>query len=131
MPSRINASAAASFQAAVLCRKVRHLTLMVRQNTIDRLGARKTKKRPVQEVDKLTRRGDTMNNRFTSPSWTGRRAAALLAVTFATLFSVGVAHAQSAAKTAVDAAKKICAGKTITIVWEAGLQSLDPINFSG
>src|SRR5262245_11584987 len=72
-----------------------------------------------------------MNNRFTSSSWTGRRAAALLAVTFATLFSVGVAHAQSAAKTAVDAAKKICAGKTITIVWEAGLQSLDPTNFSG
>jgi hypothetical protein len=32
---------------------------------------------------------------------------------------------------AVDAAKKQCAGKTITIVWEAGLQSLDPLNFSG
>ena len=39
--------------------------------------------------------------------------------------------AQSAAQRAVDAAKKICAGKTITIVWEAGLQSLDPKNFSG
>src|SRR5207247_2582874 len=30
-----------------------------------------------------------------------------------------------------ETAKKICAGKTITIVWEAGLQSLDPLNFSG
>jgi multiple sugar transport system substrate-binding protein len=35
-----------------------------------------------------------------------------------------------AAKTAVDAAKKF-AGTEITIVWEAGLQSLDPLNFSG
>ncbi len=43
----------------------------------------------------------------------------------------GAAGAQSAAQRAVDAAKKICAGKTITIVWEAGLQSLDPKNFSG
>jgi multiple sugar transport system substrate-binding protein len=43
----------------------------------------------------------------------------------------GAANAQSAAQTAVDAAKKICNGKTITIVWEAGLQSLDPKNFSG
>lgn len=39
--------------------------------------------------------------------------------------------AQNAAKTAVEAAKKICNGKTITIVWEAGLQSLDPTQFSG
>lgn len=43
----------------------------------------------------------------------------------------GPTAAQSAAQRAVDAAKKICAGKTITIVWEAGLQSLDPLNFSG
>src|SRR3954449_1626198 len=43
----------------------------------------------------------------------------------------GAASAQSAAQKAVEAAKKICAGKTITIVWEAGLQSLDPKNFSG
>jgi multiple sugar transport system substrate-binding protein len=42
-----------------------------------------------------------------------------------------MAQAQSAAQKAVDAAKKICNGKTITIVWEAGLQSLDPLNFSG
>jgi multiple sugar transport system substrate-binding protein len=43
----------------------------------------------------------------------------------------GNVSAQSAAKTAVEAAKKICSGKTITIVWEAGLQSLDPTQFSG
>jgi multiple sugar transport system substrate-binding protein len=42
----------------------------------------------------------------------------------------GLAAAQSAAQRAVDAAKKY-SGKTITIVWEAGLQSLDPLNFSG
>ena len=40
----------------------------------------------------------------------------------------GAASAQSAAQKAVEAAKKICSGKTITIVWEAGLQSLDPKN---
>ena len=43
----------------------------------------------------------------------------------------GAASAQGAAQKAVEAAKKICSGKTITIVWEAGLQSLDPKNFSG
>lgn len=44
----------------------------------------------------------------------------------------GTVAAQSAAQRAVDAAKPLCAGgKTITIVWEAGLQSLDPLNFSG
>jgi multiple sugar transport system substrate-binding protein len=46
-------------------------------------------------------------------------------------FASGIANAQSAAQQAVDAAKKMCNGKTITIVWEAGLQSLDPKNFSG
>ncbi len=51
--------------------------------------------------------------------------------TTAALAGTGIASAQSAAKTAVDAAKKICSGKTITIVWEAGLQSLDPTQFSG
>jgi len=30
-----------------------------------------------------------------------------------------------------DAAKKICAGKTITIVWEAGLAVLDPAQLLG
>ena len=39
---------------------------------------------------------------------------------------------KSAAQVAVEAAKPLCAdGQTITIVWEAGLQSLDPLNFSG
>lgn len=39
---------------------------------------------------------------------------------------------KSAAQVAVDAAKPLCqGGKTISIVWEAGLQSLDPLNFSG
>ena len=49
----------------------------------------------------------------------------------AALAFCGTAGAQSAAQRAVDAAKPICSGKTITIVWEAGLQSLDPKNFSG
>lgn len=40
------------------------------------------------------------------------------------------ALAQSAAERAVEAAKKY-AGSEISIVWEAGLQSLDPLNFSG
>ena len=35
-----------------------------------------------------------------------------------------------ARQTAVEAAKQY-SGQTITIVWEAGLQSLDPLNFSG
>ena len=42
------------------------------------------------------------------------------------------AAGKSAAQIAVEAAKPLCAdGKTITIVWEAGLQSLDPTQFSG
>jgi multiple sugar transport system substrate-binding protein len=40
------------------------------------------------------------------------------------------AFSASAAQAAVDAAKQF-SGQTITIVWEAGLQSLDPLNFSG
>jgi multiple sugar transport system substrate-binding protein len=40
-----------------------------------------------------------------------------------------LARAQ-AAQAAVDAAKQF-SGSEITIVWEAGLQSLDPLNFSG
>ena len=40
------------------------------------------------------------------------------------------AWAADAAQTAVDAAKQF-SGQTITIVWEAGLQALDPLNFSG
>ena len=41
-----------------------------------------------------------------------------------------MAFAQSAAERAVEAAKQY-AGTEISIVWEAGLQSLDPLNFSG
>lgn len=41
----------------------------------------------------------------------------------------GIANAE-AAQAAVDAAKQY-AGSEISIVWEAGLQSLDPLNFSG
>jgi len=59
------------------------------------------------------------------------KAPFLATLAAATLIWAGAASAQSAAQTAVDAAKKICAGKTVTIVWEAGLQSLDPLNFSG
>jgi multiple sugar transport system substrate-binding protein len=40
------------------------------------------------------------------------------------------ALAASAAATAAEAAKQY-SGEEITIVWEAGLQSLDPLNFSG
>ena len=59
------------------------------------------------------------------------KRALLPAVAITALAWSGAAGAQSAAQRAADAAKKICAGKTITIVWEAGLQSLDPLNFSG
>jgi len=60
-----------------------------------------------------------------------RRASAPLAAAGLLAMSQG-AFAASAAQTAVNAAKPLCAGgKTITIVWEAGLQSLDPLNFSG
>jgi len=52
-------------------------------------------------------------------------AAAVLAAGLA-----GQAAAQSAAERAVEAAKQY-AGTEITIVWEAGLQALDPLNFSG
>ncbi len=40
------------------------------------------------------------------------------------------AFAESGAQRAVEAAKQY-AGEEITIVWEAGLQSLDPLNYSG
>src|SRR5215813_864709 len=59
------------------------------------------------------------------------KASSLALFVLVGLAFAGLASAQSAAQRAVDAAKKICSGKTITIVWEAGLQSLDPLNFSG
>ncbi len=55
----------------------------------------------------------------------GAAAFAGLAVSMAT-----GAWAQSAAETAVKEAQKY-KGTEITIVWEAGLQALDPLNFSG
>jgi multiple sugar transport system substrate-binding protein len=51
----------------------------------------------------------------------------------AVIFTAGLtsaAWAESAAERAVKEAQKY-KGQTITIVWEAGLQSLDPLNFSG
>lgn len=57
--------------------------------------------------------------------FTGLAATALLASA-----ASGTASAQSAAERAVAAAKQY-AGAEISIVWEAGLQSLDPLNFSG
>jgi multiple sugar transport system substrate-binding protein len=59
------------------------------------------------------------------------KRALLPTLAIAALAASGSVLAQSAAQRAVDAAKKICTGKTITIVWEAGLQSEDPKNFSG
>ncbi|HUL08070.1 MAG TPA: sugar ABC transporter substrate-binding protein [Candidatus Acidoferrum sp.] len=56
-----------------------------------------------------------------------------LMLTAAAVVAVGwtaSAWAQSAAERAVNEAKKY-SGTTITIVWEAGLQSLDPTHFSG
>jgi multiple sugar transport system substrate-binding protein len=44
--------------------------------------------------------------------------------------SLALAEGKNAAETAVEAAKKY-AGTEISIVWEAGLQSLDPLNYSG
>ena len=45
-------------------------------------------------------------------------------------FAARQAAAADAAQTAVEAAKQY-SGQTISIVWEAGLQALDPLNFSG
>ena len=44
--------------------------------------------------------------------------------------SFAFAQSKNAAEVAVEAAKKY-AGTEISIVWEAGLQSLDPLNYSG
>ena len=48
----------------------------------------------------------------------------------ALVLSAHAASAETAAERAVAAAKQY-AGEEISIVWEAGLQSLDPLNFSG
>ena len=59
------------------------------------------------------------------------RAVRVTVVMAGVLTSTAAAFAESGADTAVQAAKKICSGKTLTIVWEAGLQSLDPVKLSG
>ncbi|HEV8388224.1 MAG TPA: hypothetical protein VGQ35_00190, partial [Dongiaceae bacterium] len=56
-------------------------------------------------------------------AWVG--AVAGLAISWAS-----TAMAESAAEIAVKEAQKY-KGTTVTIVWEAGLQALDPLNFSG
>jgi multiple sugar transport system substrate-binding protein len=48
----------------------------------------------------------------------------------ASMFGLPRLARAAAAKSAVEAAKQY-AGTEVTIVWEAGLQSLDPLNFSG
>src|SRR5262245_14579187 len=69
----------------------------------------------------MTSREDKMR----LPFKLGWLAAAAMAVGF-----TGSAYAESAAERAVNEAKQY-SGTTITIVWEAGLQALDPLNFSG
>ncbi|MFK7856546.1 MAG: ABC transporter substrate-binding protein [Granulosicoccus sp.] len=59
---------------------------------------------------------------------TKTRLAAGLAIVSALLSSA--TYSQTAAERAVEAAQQY-SGTEITIVWEAGLQSLDPLNFSG
>ncbi len=73
-----------------------------------------------------------MKVQSTSRSLSGLLSGAVVsAVAALALGTAQPVFAASAAQVAVDAAKKICKGQTITIVWEAGLQSLDPLNFSG
>ena len=60
-----------------------------------------------------------------------RTLAVASVMALSTIFSqVGQAQSTSAAQRAVDEAKKY-SGTTLTIEWQAGLQSLDPLNFSG
>ena len=58
------------------------------------------------------------------------RAAAFSIFFIHALGSVTCAQAQTAAQRAVEAAKKY-SGTTLTLEWQAGLQALDPLNFSG
>ncbi len=59
-----------------------------------------------------------------------RRTILATAVSATAILASLPALAQSAAERAVEAAKQY-SGTEITIVWEAGLQALDPLNFSG
>lgn len=68
-----------------------------------------------------TRRNFLSSTLFSAPA---------LALLGSTLLGSSAVWAQSAADRAVEAARQY-AGSEITIVWEAGLQSLDPLNFSG
>lgn len=69
---------------------------------------------------------------FSTPAQWMKHFALPLAVALTLVWAGSAACAESAAQRAVNAAKPMCKdGKTITIVWEAGLQSLDPLNFSG
>ena len=67
-------------------------------------------------------------NLFRKMTWVG--AVAGIALSGLALSWAGTAIADNAADTAVKEAQKY-KGTTITIVWEAGLQSLDPEKFSG
>jgi multiple sugar transport system substrate-binding protein len=61
-----------------------------------------------------------------------RRRAFIAAGAAAGFMTTNIRRARSAtaAQAAVDAAKQY-SGEEVTIVWEAGLQALDPLNFSG
>jgi len=59
-----------------------------------------------------------------------KRVAGAAAIAGLAISMASTAWAQSAAETAVKEAQKY-RGQEITIVWEAGLQALDPLNFSG
>ena len=59
-----------------------------------------------------------------------RIVASLAAAMLVTASAVAPVKAETAAERAVEAAKKY-SGSEISVVWEAGLQSLDPLNFSG
>src|SRR6185312_11109764 len=59
-----------------------------------------------------------------------RMVRSLAAALFVAASAAAPVRAEIAAERAVEAAKKY-AGTEISIVWEAGLQSLDPLNFSG
>ena len=61
---------------------------------------------------------------------TTKRVQLVAAAMFVLAPSLNFAQAENAAEIAVEAAKEY-AGAEISIVWEAGLQSLDPLNYSG
>jgi multiple sugar transport system substrate-binding protein len=62
--------------------------------------------------------------------WTERLGGLAAAAAFLALASPALAQDHSAADRAVEAAKAY-AGETVTVTWEAGLQALDPLNYSG